>query len=96
MSLFVVQHQHPADACPAGNPQFAPMLLQHLSEPNAAEHGVTIHGEAVIDGAHTLVLILDGPDQATVENYMAPFAMAGSVDVKPANKCEVVVARAAC
>ena len=57
---------------------------------------IEIHGEAVVDGAHTLVLILDGPDEGTVQNYMAPFAMAGTVEVKPANKCEVVVARAAC
>jgi hypothetical protein len=96
MSLFVVEHQHPHDMCPAGNPQMAPMLLMHLSEENAAQHGITIHGEGVIDGAHTLVLILDAPDLSTVENYMAPFAMAGTVEVKPANKCEVVVARAAC
>jgi Domain of unknown function (DUF3303) len=96
MSLFVVEHQHSAETCPAGNSQMAPMLLMHLSEQNAGQHGITIHGEAVIDGAHRLVLVLDGPDQSTVENYMAPFSMAGSVEVKPANKCEVVVARAGC
>ena len=96
MSLFVVQHQHPAEGCPAGHPQMAPMLLQHLSEENAGQFGISIHGQAVIDGAHTFVMILDGPDQPTVENYMAPFGMVGSVEVKPANKCEAVVARAHC
>ena len=96
MSLFVVEHQHAAETCPAGNPEMAPMLLQILSEPNAAQHGITIHGEAVVDGAHRLVLVLDAPDAETVETFMGPFAMAGSVKVEPANRCEVVVARATC
>ena len=96
MSLFVVEHQHSAETCPAGNAEMAPMLLQILSEQNASQHGITIHGEGVVDGAHRLVLILDGPDEGTVEQFMAPFAMAGSVKVEPANRCEVVVARAGC
>ena len=37
MSLFVVKHQHSAETCPAGNPQMAPFLVQHVSPPNAAE-----------------------------------------------------------
>jgi hypothetical protein len=96
MSLFVVEHQHSAETCPAGDPQMAPMLLQILSPENAETYGITIHGEGVIDGEHTLVLILDGPDQSKVEEFMTPFSMAGSVKVKPANRCEVVVARAGC
>jgi hypothetical protein len=96
MSLFFVEHRHGPQTCPAADPQMAPMLLTHLSEQNASQHGVDIQGEAVIDGAHTLVLIVEAPDEGAVRDYMAPFAMAGSVDVRPANRCEVVVARAAC
>ena len=96
MSLFVVKHQHSADACPAGDPQMAPFLQQHVSPPNVEQHGMTLHGEAVIDGGHTLYLILDSPDQGRVEEYMAPFEQVGSVDVMPASSCEAVVARAAC
>ncbi len=96
MSLYVVEHQHSAETCPAGDAQMAPMLLQILSEPNAAQHGITIHGEGVVDGAHRLVLILDAPDDQAVETFMAPFAMAGSVKVEAANRCELVVARAGC
>ena len=96
MSLFVVKHQHEASACPAGNPQMAPFLQQHVSPGNVADHGMTLHGEAVIDGGHTLYLIVDAPDQERVENYMQPFTQVGSVDVLPASSCEAVVARAAC
>jgi hypothetical protein len=96
MSLFVVEHQHAAETCPAGDPQIAPMLLQVLSEQNASQQGVNIHGSAVIDGAHRLVLIVDAPDEHAVQNFMAPFGMAGSVKVEPANSCEKVVERAGC
>ena len=96
MSLFVVEHQHAAETCPAGDAQMAPMLLQILSEANASQQGITIHGQAVVDGAHRLILVLDAPDSETVDTFMAPFAMAGSVKVEAANKCEVVVARASC
>lgn len=96
MSLYVVQHQHPAEHCPARNSQMAPMLLAHLSPANAQQFGLTIKGEAVIDGGHTLYLIVDAPDQQRVREFMQPFAMAGSVDVMPASPCEVVVARGDC
>jgi hypothetical protein len=96
MSLFVVQHQHPADTCPAGHPEMGPMLLQHLSHDNASRYGIDIHGEAVVDGAHSLYLILEAPDREKVEEFMAPFAQAGTVDLLPSNRCEVVVARATC
>lgn len=96
MALFVVRHQHPADRCPASDPRMAPMLLQILSAENAAQHGVTIQGEAVVDGAHTLYLIVDAPSADAVQGLMAPFGQVGSVEVLPASACEVVVARGGC
>jgi hypothetical protein len=96
MGLYLVRHTHADETCPARDPQMAPMLLQHLSEPNAKAAGVGIHGEAVIDGEHTLYLILDAADKDTVNSYMQPFAMAGEVEVLEASPCEAVVARGAC
>jgi hypothetical protein len=96
MPLFVVEHQHPAETCPAGDPQIAPMLLQHLSKANASQYGVEIHGEGVVNGAHRLFLILAAEDKDRVREFMAPFAMAGTVEVLEASPCEAVVARAAC
>ncbi|MBM2812264.1 MAG: sulfite oxidase [Chloroflexi bacterium] len=96
MSLYVVRHHHEAENCPAHDPEMGAMLLQHLSQSNASEHGITIHGEAVIDGAHTLYVILDAAERSTVDGFMAPFAQAGEVEVLPASPCEVVVARLGC
>lgn len=96
MALFVAKHQHSAEACPARDPQMGPMLLEHLSEGNAAQYDISIHGEAVIDGQHTLYVILDASDRTKVEEFMAPFAQAGSVEVMAANPCAMVIDRAGC
>lgn len=96
MALFVAEHRHPAEHCPAENPQMAPMLLQLLSPPAAAQHGVKIHGEAVANGRHHLYLIVDAADEATVRTYLAPFAQAGSLEVVGASTCETVVGRGHC
>jgi hypothetical protein len=96
MSLFVVRHQHPAERCPATSREMAPMLLKHLAPNNTKQYGITIQGEAVIDNAHTLVLIAEAPDKARVQQFMAPFAQVGSVEVLPASPCETVIERGGC
>jgi hypothetical protein len=47
MSLFVVQHKHSAETCPAGHPEMGPMLLKHLSLPSAASFGLSIAARAM-------------------------------------------------
>jgi uncharacterized protein with GYD domain len=58
--------------------------------------GIKIHGEAVVDGQHTLYLILEADDRDKVEEFMAPFGQMGTVEALPASPCEVVVSRARC
>lgn len=96
MALFVAEHKHPADRCPAGNPQMAPFLLQILSNENASKHGLKIVGDAVAKGQHHLYVIMEGPNEGAVKQYLVPFAQAGSLEVIPASRCEEVVARGAC
>ena len=54
MPLFIVRHQHSPETCPARDPTMGAMLLNHLSRPSAARHGVVIQGEAVARGIHSL------------------------------------------
>ncbi|HEU4792919.1 MAG TPA: DUF3303 family protein [Nitrolancea sp.] len=96
MALFVVRHQHAAEGCPAGDPGMGMMLLQHLSPANAAANGIQIQADAAVDGAHTLYLIVDAPDQETLDQFMGPFSHFGTVEVLPSSACEVVVGRGAC
>jgi len=72
------------------------MLLQHLTKQNARKYGLDLLGDAVLDGRHELVLIVESEDISYIENFMQPFAMAGSVEVIPASSCEAVVERGGC
>lgn len=96
MSLYFVRHQHSAETCPAQSPEMGNMLLSHLSPSNASKFGVGIRGDAVLDGQHTFVLILEANSQEQVEAFMGPFKQAGPVEISPASACETVVERAGC
>ncbi len=96
MSLYFVRHQHSAETCPAKNPEMGQMLLQHLTKANARKFGVDLIGDAVLDGQHTLVLIAESEDKEYLQNFMQPFAMAGSVEILAASTCEAVVERQGC
>lgn len=96
MSLYFVRHQHAAETCPAKNPEMGQMLVQHVDRKNARKFGVDILADAVIDGQHTFVLILEAEERQYIENFMQPFAAAGSVEILPASTCEAVVEREGC
>ena len=69
MALFVVQHEHAAESCPASDPQMGAMLLNHLSRPNVRRHGIEILGEAVIDAEHSLYMIVEADDANVTSEY---------------------------
>ena len=94
MSLFVVQHTHTAEGCPAADKEMAPMLLTVLA--SAPESGVEILAEALVDGQHELNMIVRADAQSSVEKFMAPFKMMGTVSVRQASLCEKVVDRGGC
>ena len=96
MALFIVRHHHAAESCPAQDPASGAMLLNHLSRPNVSQHGIEIRGEAVVQGEHTLYLIVEASDEARLREFMQPFQMAGSLDISPASTCAGVVARGGC
>ncbi|WP_321472177.1 sulfite oxidase [uncultured Paludibaculum sp.] len=96
MPLFIVRHQHDPEACPAADPYHGANLLNHLSRPNVRKHGVTMQAEAVARGEHTVYMIVEAADQNLVLDFMAPFALAGTLDVYPASTCAGVVSRGGC
>ncbi|MFH1560261.1 MAG: sulfite oxidase [Chloroflexota bacterium] len=96
MPLFVVQHKHAAETCPAGNPQIDPMLLQHIAQGDVAKLGINVRGDAVVDGQHSFYLILETAGADKVQEFMSPFAQMGSGGIWPANACETVANRGHC
>ena len=96
MALFIVRHQHAAEGCPAQDPVMGVNLLNHLSRPNVSRFGLRIHGEAVVQGEHTMYLIVEAADEVRLRAFMEPFQMAGSLDIYPASTCVRVVANGGC
>ena len=96
MTTFVVRHQHPADRCPAADFVAGAQLLNHLSRANAARYGVRIHGEAVLQGAHTLLIIAEAPGEDELRSFLQPLNDVGTVEVEPAATCAKVVASGGC
>jgi DMSO/TMAO reductase YedYZ molybdopterin-dependent catalytic subunit len=96
MSLFIVRHQHPADGCPAQDPFLGAGLLNHMSRPNVRKFGLQIQGEAVVQGEHTMYLIVEAADEERLREFMQPFQVAGSLDIYPASSCVRAVASGGC
>lgn len=95
MTLFVAEHRHPPDACPASGASGS-LLLAHVSTATAARYGVAIQAEAVIDGDHSLILIVEAAELDQVERFMAFFTRFGTVQIIPASSGEAAVARGGC
>jgi DMSO/TMAO reductase YedYZ molybdopterin-dependent catalytic subunit len=96
VALFIVRHQHEAERCQVSDPEMGGLLLNYLSRPNARQLGVEIRGEAVVQGEHTLYLIIESSDIGQVHAFMEPFAQAGTVEVHSASTCARVVASGGC
>ena len=96
MALFIVRHQHAAERCPAEDPQIGASLLNHLSRPNVRQHGLEIQGEAIVQGEHTLYIIVEARDESGLREFLRPFQMAGSLEIYPASTCARVVACGGC
>jgi DMSO/TMAO reductase YedYZ molybdopterin-dependent catalytic subunit len=96
VALFIIRHQHDAEHCPATDPYVGATLLNYLSRPSLRQHGIEIQGEAIVQGEHTLYMIVECENEGRARTFMAPFAAAGSVDVYPASTCAGVVASGGC
>jgi hypothetical protein len=95
MPLFVATHRHPAETCPA-SPNSGAQLLSNLSASNAARYGVLIQSEAVIDGEHRLILVLEASDRSKIECFLSFLTPFGSVELLSASSSESAIARGAC
>jgi hypothetical protein len=93
--LFVAQHRHPPDRCPASSDN-GPLLLSRVSAVTAARYGVTIEAEAFIDGEHLLLLVVQATSQEAVEHFLAFLPGPGYLQIRPACCAEEAVQRGGC
>lgn len=96
MPLYLAEHQHSAETCPTKNRDMMLMLGQHVTQETADKFGIKIHSDVVLPGQHHLMMVLEADAPEPVNDYMKPFSMVGSVDVKEVHTCEQVVATATC
>jgi hypothetical protein len=80
VALFIVRHEHEPDRCPATDPYQGAALLNQLSRQHVRRHGVEIKGEAVVQGEHTLYLIMESTDQRYVQTLLQPSPRPAAVD----------------
>jgi hypothetical protein len=95
IALFVAQHRHSPDQCPA-SPGSGPLLLHRVSAATAARYGVTIEAEALIDGEHLLLLVVQAASQQAVEGFLEFLPGPGCLRVLPACSAEEAVQRGGC
>jgi hypothetical protein len=95
MPLFLAQHRHHPDRCPASAGRTV-RLLSEISAANAARHRVTIEAEAIIDGEHRLILILEAPDREAVQSFLTFLRECGELQILAASPAEAAVERGGC
>jgi hypothetical protein len=96
MALYLVEHRHTAETCPTRNRDMMFMLGKHVSQETADTFGIKIHADVVHRGEHRMMMVLETENPAKVDEYMQPFKMVGSVDVKEVATCEEVVRTETC
>ena len=96
MPLYFVEHTHSADTCPTRDRDMMLMLGDHVTQKNADKFGVKIHADVVHPGEHRMMMVLEAAGQESIEQFVQPFGMVGTVDIKEVTTCEQVVATATC
>src|SRR4029453_11840530 len=96
MALFIALPRHEPERCPPAEPYMGATLLNYLSRPNVRQHGITIQGEAVVRGEHTMYMIVEASEEDRVPAFVGPFEQAETVEVYPASTCVRVVAGGGC
>jgi hypothetical protein len=95
MPLFVAEHHHRPETSP-GCAAMRRQLLSHISAARAAAHGVTIEAEALIDGQHRLLLVLDAANAEAVTGFLGFLHDYGELAVLPASTAEQAAQREGC
>jgi len=93
--LFVAQHRHRPEDCPAA-PGRGMRLLSRVSAATAARYGVTIEAEALPEGEHCLLLVVEAASPEAVERFLAFLPHPGGLRVLPASTAEEAVERGGC
>lgn len=90
MPLFMIEHTHTEQTCPTRNPDMVRALAGHVTDENAAKHGVKILADFVREADHSVVLVLEADSADKVATFAVPFLGAGPVTIKQGETCAQV------
>ncbi len=94
MPLFLLEHHHREEACPATNAEAARALANHVSPTNATKYGVKVLSDCVFEGEHTLLVVGEADSAEKMATFAAPFMQFGPTTIRPVITCEIVAGRA--
>ena len=95
MPLFVARHRHLPGDCPV-SPGRGALLLSRISAEVAACYGVTIQAEALLEGEHTLLLVVQAASPRAVRRFLAFLPGPDDLQVETASSAEEAVERGGC
>lgn len=95
IALFVAQHRHSPEDCPASHGR-GELLLSHISTATAARYGIAIEAEAFIGTQHVLLLVVEAVSLEAVERFLAVLPGPGDLTILPASTAEEAVERGNC
>ncbi|HUI05744.1 MAG TPA: DUF3303 family protein [Verrucomicrobiae bacterium] len=92
MGLYLVEHTHTAEKCPAKDPQMVRKLASHITPANAQNYGVKILADWVNDIEHRAVLVLETDSEDKAAKFARPFLKFGELKVSLGITCAEVAA----
>ena len=78
--LFVAIHEHRAESCPADNP--AP-VNQLADDKHIKDAGVKVLASYIAPPEHTIFVVLEADDYASVVRYFRPMLLIGTPRIVP-------------
>ncbi len=87
MGLYLVEHKHTAETCPAKNPDMVRALAGHMTDANAAKFGVKILADWVNEPEHTVILVLEAASPENAAKFALPFLNVGSITIRAGSTC---------
>lgn len=80
--LFIYIHTHPVEKCPANNPQDMKKMVAKAQE-DAKKAGIKMVGTYVAMHEHTVYMVVEASDMATLEKLLIPMTVQGTAKLVP-------------
>ena len=96
MGLFIVEHAHTDETCPANGMEGVKMMGDLvLGKQHAERTGTKLLDDYHVRGQHRLLLLVEAGSRQNVEDYARPFQIVGNTQVLELDRCATVMQQVA-